>query len=142
MRFYFTDIEELTSVRYLLFQFNVQKYKLNQLVKWTCRKFGQCEENASPVNLPQACNLIKKRLWHRCFCEISKNIFFTEHLRSTAPVYSFLVYFNFDGTLFIFGWKGTQTPLASFWHLYCELWTYFTPFSSVSIVNFEQVNAG
>ena len=51
MRFYFTDIEELTSVRYLLFQFNVQKYKLSQLVKWTCRKFGQCEENASPANI-------------------------------------------------------------------------------------------
>ena len=29
--------------------------------------------------------LVKKRLWHRCFfcefCEISKNAFFTEHLR-------------------------------------------------------------
>ena len=24
----------------------------------------------------------------------------------------------------------------------CQLWTYFTPCSSVSIVNFEQVNAG
>ena len=32
--------------------------------------------------------LLKKRLWHRCFyvnfCEIFKNIFFTEHLRATA----------------------------------------------------------
>ena len=26
--------------------------------------------------------------------------------------------------------------------LYCKLWTYFTPCSNVSIVNFEQVNAG
>ena len=31
---------------------------------------------------------------------------------------------------------------ASFWCLYCYLRTYFTPCSSVSIVNFEQVNAG
>ena len=30
---------------------------------------------------------------------------------------------------------------ASFWCLYCQLWTYFTPCSSVSIVNFEHVNA-
>ena len=32
--------------------------------------------------------------------------------------------------------------LASFWCLYCYFWTYFTPSSSVSIVNFEQINAG
>ena len=41
-------------------------------------------------------------------------------------------------------WKLTiKTPerwLASFWCLYCSLLTYFTPCSSVSIVNFEQVN--
>ena len=29
-----------------------------------------------------------------------------------------------------------------FWCLYCYLWTYFAPCSSVSIVNFVQVNAG
>ena len=34
------------------------------------------------------------------------------------------------------------TPLASFWCLHCYLQTYFTTCSSVSIVNFEQVNAG
>ena len=28
----------------------------------------------------------------------------------------------------------------SFWCLYCQLWKYFTPFSSVFIVEFEQVN--
>ena len=32
--------------------------------------------------------------------------------------------------------------VASFWGLYCQLWTCFTPCSSVSIVNSEQVNAG
>ena len=35
-----------------------------------------------------------------------------------------------------------MTSLASFWCLYCYLWTYFTPSSSVIIVNFEQVNTG
>ena len=32
--------------------------------------------------------LLKNRFWHRCceFCEISKNTFFTEHLRATASV--------------------------------------------------------
>ena len=38
--------------------------------------------------------------------------------------------------------KDTRTtPLTSFWCLYCQFWTYFTPCSCVSIVNFEQVNA-
>ena len=32
------------------------------------------------------------------------------------------------------------TSLTSFWYFYCRLLTYFTPFSSVSIVEFEQVN--
>ena len=31
-------------------------------------------------------------------------------------------------------------PTGWFWCLYCLLWTYFTPCSSASIVNFEQVN--
>ena len=32
-------------------------------------------------------------------------------------------------------------PLALFWCFYCELVTYFTLYSSLSIVNFEQVDA-
>ena len=32
--------------------------------------------------------------------------------------------------------------MASFWYFYRYLWTYFTPCSSVPIVNFEQVNTG
>ena len=37
--------------------------------------------------------------------------------------------------------KNTRTTsLTSFWCFYCSLWTYFTPFSSVLIVDFEQVN--
>ena len=30
-------------------------------------------------------------------------------------------------------------PLASFWRLYCYLWTHFAPCSSVFIANFEHV---
>ena len=33
-----------------------------------------------------------------------------------------------------------KTLLVSFWSLYFQPWTYFTPCSSVSIVNFEQEN--
>ena len=40
---------------------------------------------------PQACNFIKKETLTQVFscefCEISKNIFFTEHLRTTASVF-------------------------------------------------------
>ena len=32
--------------------------------------------------------------------------------------------------------------MASFWCLYCEFWTYFTPCSGVSIVNFEYIIVG
>ena len=35
-----------------------------------------------------------------------------------------------------------MTLLASFCSLFCWLWTYFIPCSSVSIVNFEHVTAG
>ena len=35
----------------------------------------------------------------------------------------------------------TTTSFTWFWCFYCQLWTYSTPFSSVSIVDFEQVNA-
>ena len=39
--------------------------------------------------------------------------------------------------------KDTRTtPMKSFWCLYCYLWRYFTPCSSVSIVDFEHVNDG
>ena len=35
-----------------------------------------------------------------------------------------------------------NTPVASFWYLYCSLSTYLTPCSVVSIVNLEHVIAG
>ena len=34
------------------------------------------------------------------------------------------------------------TSMASFWCLYCDFSTYFTPFFNASIIDFEQVNAG
>ena len=37
--------------------------------------------------------------------------------------------------------ENTRTTLiTSFWYSHCKLWTYFTPFSSISIVDFEQIN--
>ena len=39
-------------------------------------------------------------------------------------------------------YRHQNNTLASFWCLYCYLWTYFTPCSSASIVNFEHVIAG
>ena len=50
-------------------------------------------------HLRQRLFLIKKSLWHRCFpaqvfscefCEISKNTFFIEHLRTTASEFGIL----------------------------------------------------
>ena len=39
--------------------------------------------------------------------------------------------------------KDTRTTtMASFWYLYCELCTYVTPCSCISIVKFEQVITG
>ena len=34
------------------------------------------------------------------------------------------------------------TLLLLLWYLYCQLWTYFTPCSTISIVKFEQANVG
>ena len=42
----------------------------------------------------------------------------------------------------LFDYSWWYKPVASFWCLYCYLWTYFTPCSSVSIVNFQQVITG
>ena len=36
--------------------------------------------------------------------------------------------------------KVSNKNTTSFWCFYCQLWTYFTPFSSVSVVDFKQVN--
>ena len=36
--------------------------------------------------------------------------------------------------------RGVKYVMTLFWCLYCWLWTYFIPFSSVSTVEFENVN--
>ena len=38
--------------------------------------------------------------------------------------------------------KGTRTPMASFWCLYFQLWTYSTAWSRVFTFNFEHVITG
>ena len=39
--------------------------------------------------------------------------------------------------------KDTRTSsISTFWCLYCQLWTYFTPCSDVSVLNFEYVIVG
>ena len=39
--------------------------------------------------------------------------------------------------------KNTRTTsLTSFWCFYCQLQTYFAPFSRISIADFEQINIG
>ena len=43
--------------------------------------------------------------------------------------------------MFKANYKDTRTKsMTSFWCRYCQLLTYLTPFSSFSIVEFEQVN--
>ena len=55
--------------------------------------FCLCSEYISDLkkDLPKACNFIKKEILAQVFscefCEISKNTFSTEHLRTTASVY-------------------------------------------------------
>ena len=39
-----------------------------------------------------------------------------------------------------YDWSNNKDTRPSFWCLYYQLWTYFTPFSSVSNADFEQVN--
>ena len=51
-----------------------------------------------PEVFTKACNCIKKSLWHTCFsrefCEISKNIFFIEHLLTAASVVIWICVFS------------------------------------------------
>ena len=38
--------------------------------------------------------------------------------------------------------KDDRTSFTSFSCIHCYLWTYFTPFNSIIIVDFQQVNIG
>ena len=46
------------------------------------------------------------------------------------------------GKIFIIVFSRTLPPVASFWCLYCQLWTYFKPCSIIFVVDFEHVIAG
>ena len=63
---------------------SVRKGVLRHFAKFTGQQLCQ------RLFWPEACNFIKKEIWHRCFsvnfCEISKNTFFTEHLCATASI--------------------------------------------------------
>ena len=65
-----------------------------------CKKvFLEVSQN-SHLSLRPA-TLFKKRLWHRVFCEISKNTYFTEHLWTTA---SGSCSFGDNPTFILFKW--------------------------------------
>ena len=55
--------------------------------------------------------------------------------------FSCLIYSPADFHLLKVNNASTKT-WCEIWCLYCSLWTYFTPCSSVSIVNFKDVTAG
>ena len=61
---------------------------------------------------PKACNLIKKetlaQVFSYEFCEISKNIFFTEYLRTTDSVLA-VNWFDFESLLALCKCKGSNT---------------------------------
>ena len=61
------------------------------------------------------------------WCQHVEPFFPTKH---SHPVGIYLLKVNYRNTI------------VSFWCLYCQLWTYFTPCFSVSFVNFKHVIAG
>ena len=61
----------------------MQKDVLRNFTKFTGTHLCQSLFFNKVVDLRLA-TLLKKRLWHRCFCEISEKIFFTEHVWTTA----------------------------------------------------------
>ena len=65
---------------------------------------------------------------------------FYHYLSSPFMFANFRSIFTAENCIFKVNSKNTRTmSMRSFWCLYCYLWTYFTLYSSVSIVNFHQV---
>ena len=85
----------------------------------------------SPFFKPQACNFIKKEtpaeVFSREFCEISKNIFFIEHLWATASEY--LQYVRCRSSVWNF-------PLVSFSKIFSIWNTYFQEHLRVFFIHF------
>ena len=73
---------------------SVRKGVLRSFAKFTRKHLCQILFFNKVAGLTPA-TLLKKRLWHRCFlvnfCEISKNTFFTKHLRATASAIRMLL---------------------------------------------------
>ena len=73
---------------------SVRKGVLRSFAKFTGKHLCQILFFNKVAGLTPA-TLLKKRLWHRCFlvnfCEISKNTFFTKHLRATASAIRMLL---------------------------------------------------
>ena len=112
---------------------------------------------SKPAGL-KTCNFIKKRLQHSCFhvniVKFFRTSFFIEHLwwlllqsseikdRDPANIYLFKV-INRNSR------KGCENMLevnnkdaraTTFWCRNIQLWAYFTHFSSVCVIDFEQGN--
>ena len=71
------------------------------------------------------------------YCEIFQNIYFSEHLRTTASgprIFKPSMSYPVGNYMFKVNSRNIRT--------WCEICTKLTPCSSVSIANFEQVNAG
>ena len=68
---------------------------------------------------------------------------------SLYPVLIKLISYHFPANIYLFKVNNRSTrktcdrmtSVTSFWCFYWQLWIYFTPFSCVSIVDFEKVNA-
>ena len=92
-------------------------------------------KGTSLVKILQCCHFNIFGINHRCFRKIpiKKNI----ETFIVSLVNFELINAGWVWDMFKLNNKGTRTTSCC---LYCILWTYFTPCSSVSIVNFEQVN--
>ena len=105
--------------------------------KWSCTLWNMVWEN-----LPSSTGIYLLKVNNRntrTRCEIcSKLIIKTLERRSKSITETLSKVWN----MFKVNNENTKTtPMASFWCFYWELWTYFTPCSSVFIVNFEHVIA-
>ena len=104
--------------------------QLNNIVRYTPKLFSARKQIKTNISVASyLANKVDNR--NRKKCEICSKL-----STRTTPLASFWLW-----NIFKVNSRSTRTtPLASFWCFQCELWTYFTPFSGVSIVDFEQVN--
>ena len=94
-------------------------HKRRSVRKGVLRNFAKFTKFTFLVKLQdEACNFIKRRLWHRCFscefCGIFKNTFFTEHLMNRRVLREIFALGRFYGLVckmkflsFRFSWYNT-----------------------------------